>query len=375
MTAGAGPGPGRGGARRPAPPPREEVPPRLAVVVGAGAVGTFLGGTLALSGWAVTLLGRRADGDARAGAAPSRIAIEGPGDRRAAAAVLRAVSPADAPAGPDIVIVATRMHDLAAALETAARWPQAPLATAQNGVGAEEAAAAARASPLIALSLTTAVEATDAGVARRRTGGLGIAPVRGDTASLRAELADAFADGGLPTAAFADAASMKWSKLVANLVGNASSALLDMDPGAVWADPAGFDLERRQLREALAVMRAQGLRVVPLPGGRVGALLLGLRLPAALARPAIAQAIGRVRGGKDPSLRLRLRAGGTGPTEAPWLNGAVAAAGARLGIATPVNAALAALVAEAAADPASAGRWRGRPGALRDAAAGWAGSS
>jgi 2-dehydropantoate 2-reductase len=346
---------------------REAVPPRLAVVVGAGAVGSFLGGTLAAAGWDVTLLRRRGSGDG----STTPLAIEGPRRRRVVVPVRRAGSPEAVPGTPDLVILAVKMYDLAGALESAARWPAAPLATAQNGVGAEEAAAAARTSPLIALSLTTAVEPTADGVARRRTGGLGIAPVRGNTAALRHELADAFADGGLSTVACDDAAAMKWSKLLANLVANASSGLLDMDAGAVWRDPAGFDLERRQLREALAVIRAQGLRVVSLPGGQVRLLLAGLRFPAAIARPVTALGIGRARGGKPPSLAIRLRGGGTGPTEAPWLNGAVAEAGARLGVATPVNAALAALVDEMARDPATGDRWRGRPAALRDIAVGW----
>ena len=346
---------------------REAVPQRVAVVVGAGAVGSFLGGTLAAAGWDVTLLRRRGGGDG----STTQLAIDGPRGRRVTVPVRRAGSPDAAPAVPDVVILAVKMYDLSGALEAAARWPDAALATAQNGVGAEEVAATARTSPLIALSLTAAVEPTADGVARRRTGGLGIAPVRGDTTALRHELADAFADGGLPTVACGDAAAMKWSKLLANLVANASSGLLDMDARAVWADRAGFDLERRQLREALAVMRALGLRVVSLPGGQVGVLLAGLRFPAAIARPVTAFAVGRARGGKAPSLRIRLRGGGTGPTEARWLNGAVAGAGARLGVPTPVNAALATLVDQAAVDPAGADRWRGNPAALRDVAVGW----
>ena len=346
---------------------REAVPPRVAVVVGAGAVGSFLGGTLAAAGWDVTLLGRRGGGDG----STTPMVIDVPKGRRTTVRVRRVGAPEAAPTAPDVVIVAVKMYDLAGALEVAARWPALPLATAQNGVGAEALASAVRTSPLIALSLTTAVEATPEGVARRRTGGLGIAAVRGDTAVLRHDLADAFADGGLPTVACTDAATMKWSKLLANLVANATSGLLDMDAGAVWADPAGFDLERRQLREALAVMRAQDLGVVSLPGGQVGALLFGLRFPASIARPVMALAIGRARGGKHPSLRIRLRGGGTGPTEARWLNGAVAVAGARLGIATPVNAALATLVDQVADDPPAGDRWRGNPSALRDAAIGW----
>ena len=95
--------------------------------------------------------------------------------------------------------------------------------TAQNGVGAEDEAAAARASAILAASLTTAVELGATGVTRRRTGGIGLAPVRGDTVALLHELADAFADGGLPTMLCPDAAAMKWSKLLANLVGNATA--------------------------------------------------------------------------------------------------------------------------------------------------------
>jgi 2-dehydropantoate 2-reductase len=336
---------------------REAVPPRVAVVVGAGAVGSFLGGTLAAAGWDVTLLGRRGGGDG----SPSALVIEGPKRRRKTVSVRRIDVPEAAPANPDLVILAVKMFDLVGALEVAARWPDVPLVTAENGIGAEDAASEARTSPLIAASLTTAVEPTPGGVARRRTGGIGLAPVRGDTAALRYELADAFADGGLPNVACPDAVAMKWSKLLANLVGNATSGLLDMDVGAIWADRAGFEIERRQLAEALAVMRAPGLRVVSLPGGQVAALLLGLRLPAAVARPALAFALGRARGGKHPSLRIRLRGGDAGPTEVRWLNGAVADAGARLGIATPVNSTLAKLVEQVAIDATTGDALRGNP--------------
>ncbi len=334
--------------------------PRAAVVVGAGAVGSFLGGTLAAAGWDVTLLGRRGPG----GGSPSPLVIEGPKRRRTTVQVRRVSTVEAAPAEPDLLVVSVKMFDLAGALAAAAHWPNVPLMTVQNGIGAEAAAAAARTSPLVAASLTTAVEPAPGGVARRRTGGLGLAPVRGDTAALRHELAAAFADGGLPTVARPDAAAMKWSKLLANLVGNATSGLLDMDVGAVWADPAGFEIERRQLDEALAVMRAQGLTVVSLPGGQVRALLLGLRLPRVIARPALSFALGRARGGKDPSLRIRLRGGATGPTEAPWLNGAVAEAGRLLGVRTPVNARLATLVEAVALEPAAGDPWRGDPSAL-----------
>jgi 2-dehydropantoate 2-reductase len=67
-----------------------------------------------------------------------------------------------------------------------------------------------------------------------------------------------------------------------------------------------------------------------------------------------------------PSLRLHLRHA-EGPTEVRWLNGAVAEAAARTGIAAPVNGRLAALVDEAAADPERRAWFRGRPGRLLEA--------
>ncbi len=343
--------------------PSQAADPIHVVVVGAGAVGSFLGGMLAAAGHDVTLLGRRLVGDSEAGT----VVLEGPSDTRTVR-VRRTLDPA-AIAPPDLVIPAVKMFDLAGALGVASRWSDAPLLTVQNGVGAEEAALAARTATVLGGSLTTAVEPVPGGVRRRRTGGMGVAPVRGgpDAASMVARLAASWTGAGLPARAYADWAAMKWSKLLANLVGNATSALLDLDPSTIYGDPRTFPIERRQLLEAVAVMRAMGHAPVSLPGANVGLLLQGLSLPGPLARPIVARAIGGVRGGKSPSLRLHLRGGGTGPTEVRWLNGAVAEHGARLGVPTPVNATLAALVDEAAADSGRAAWWRARPDRLRDA--------
>jgi 2-dehydropantoate 2-reductase len=160
---------------------------------------------------------------------------------------------------------------------------------------------------------------------------------------------------------------MKWSKLLVNLVGNATSAILDMDPGAVYADRLGYTIERRQLHEAVAVMRGLGLEPVALPGAHTGLLLRGLALPEAIGRPIVARAIAGARGGKSPSLRLHVRGGGGLPTEALWLNGAVAEAGGRAGVAAPINRALAGLVDEVAGDPARAAWFAGRTDRLASA--------
>jgi 2-dehydropantoate 2-reductase len=337
-----------------------------AIVVGPGAVGSFLAAVLARGGADVTLVGR--DGGPPV---PQELRLEEPAGT-VTVGVTRASAGALPEAHPGVVVLAVKLFDLGGALATAARWPDAPVLTPQNGVGAEAIASDARTSPVLAGSLTTSVVAVPGGVRRLRAGGLGLAAVRDVTPRRLASVAAAFTEGGLATRVYADAGAMTWSKLVANLVGNATSAILDLDPAAIYADPVTFPIERRQLLEARAVMRALPANPVDLPGAAVRPLLLGARLPAWLGRPILSRAIGGARGGKSPSLRLHVRGGdgaqpAAGPTEVGWLNGAVAREGARLGVPTPVNAALAALVEDVARDPGRAAWFAGRPDRLAQA--------
>ena len=130
---------------------------------------------------------------------------------------------------------------------------------------------------------------------------------------------------------------MKWSKLLTNLLANASTAILDMAPAEVFSHPGLYRLEIAQLREALAVMDAQGIKVVNLPGTPVRALAWAARsLPISLSRPLLRRAVGGGRGGKMPSLHIDLHSG-RGKSEVETLNGAVVRYGERFGISTPVN--------------------------------------
>jgi 2-dehydropantoate 2-reductase len=220
---------------------------------------------------------------------------------------------------------------------------------------------------LIAGSVTVSVErAGDGSVTRLNRGGVGLARVRGDVDGLLADLIAALAAAGLRTTRIDDAAAMKWSKLLANLVGNASSAIVDLPPGELYADPSVFAFERRQLLEALAVMRRLGLSPVALPGADVRLLALGFRLPPVLARPILRGVVGSARGGKDPSLRVHARSG-VGPSEVDWLNGAVASAAEGLGGVAPVNQKLTSFLHEVLADPARREWFRARPDRLVEA--------
>jgi 2-dehydropantoate 2-reductase len=334
------------------------------LVVGAGAVGSFLGWAVAAGGGRTTLVRRSFDGEPGS-TDPLRVVRPDGTESTVEVAVVRSVAEA---AAPELAVVAVRQYDLDAALAALAALPDVPLLTAQNGVGAEEAAAAARPTgTLLAASVTASVEREAVGTIRwLRRGGVGLAPVRGAGAgeiveALRTDLVAA----GVEVATREDAAAMKWSKVVANLVANATSGILDMDPPSIYANPGLFEVERDQLREALAVMRARGLRPVTLPGTPIPLLAVATALPAPVARAALRRVVGSARGGKDPSLRGAVQRGP--PTEAGWLNGAVARAGASLNVATPVNDALARLVEEVAADPERRAWFSGHPDRLLEA--------
>ncbi len=307
----------------------------------------------------MTLLGRPALRDALV-ARPLTIAEEGGGKRTAP---VRAVAGIDElPDPPGLVILTVKSYDTAAALPDLRRLVDAgaTVLTLQNGVGNEEALVAALGAAAVRSgAFTISVSAPEPGCVVRHTpkGGFGFAPVAAeDLAPLTAR----FAATGLPVVTARSYRVLKWSKLLLNLLANAQSALLDLPPAALFADPRLFAIERRAFLEARAATRAAGIGLTDLPAYPVRALAAAMALPAPLARRLLAARVGGGRGGKMPSLWNDLSAG-KGRGEAPWYNGAVVALGARVGVPTPVNAALARLLAAVVADPAAWAPFRGHP--------------
>ncbi len=236
-----------------------------------------------------------------------------------------------------------------------------PILCLQNGVDNEaELAAAFGADQVIAGTITTAVSRRGPGeIAVERKRGAGLALGHPLSPALLAALNTA----SLNARGYASAPALKWSKLLTNLVGSATAAILDLPVSDIYADPRLFRLERAMLREALAVMRAVGAAVVDLPGTPVRALALGASWLAFLAQPLLRRGVGSGRGAKRPSLHLDLHSG-RGRTEVAWLHGAVARHGEAHGVRAPVNRVLCDLVNDLSAGRRGVEEFRERPEAL-----------
>lgn len=333
-----------------------------ALVVGGGAIGTLAATALATGGHEVLALARPATASALS---QSGYRLSSPqGEQLARPTLVTSDWSTALRAGPDVVVVAVKAYDTASLL---AEWrpalsgPAPTVLCLQNGVDNEAALAKVLGvDRVVAGTVTTAVGSRGPGDAIvERARGVGLA----EGHALSAALAEAFTAAGHAVRLYPNALSMKWSKLLTNLIGNASSALLDWPVARVYEHPGVYRIERRMLREALAVMGASALPVVDLPGVSVRLIPWVVALPDWLGRPLLGRSAGSGRGGKMPSFHVDLYAGRP-LTEVAWLNGAVARHAARVKLQAPVNARLTEALNAASAGQDFARAFRGQPKAL-----------
>lgn len=173
------------------------------------------------------------------------------------------------------------------------------------------------------------------------------------------ELGQLLADGGFRVENYRDARAMKWTKLLMNMVGNASSAILNQPPEEIFSNDRLADMEIDAWREALNVM--DELRIPPVNMGKYPFRLLApliKRAPKPILRAVMRRQIIGARGNKMPSLHIDLHSG-KGRNEVNWLNGAVARFGEQVDVATPVNQLLTETITSVLNDAASRAAWSG----------------
>jgi len=159
--------------------------------------------------------------------------------------------------------------------------------------------------------------------------------------SLISAIMAVFNQAGMNTHYNRNAANMKWSKLLLNLMTNASVAILQMTPEEIIRDEELREIEVLAVREALAVMQAQNLRLVNLPEYPLKWLqyLVRAEVPASLRDPILIKMVSNSWGSDLPILAEDLLRGRP-ESEVEQLNGEVVRHALQSGMHAPVNQAL-----------------------------------
>jgi len=314
------------------------------LVLGAGAIGTYIGGSLVLAGYQVVFVEQpKMVEELRAKGLRLDLTVD---ERRKTkdASIVEPRSFVIEPSleealkyGPfDAAIFALKSFDTISAMEGlkpfADKLP--PILCLSNGVDNEPTIANALGKDKVIYgTVTTAIGRRGPGsIVLEKLRGVGVAAGHPLSEKLVAALDKAY----LKCFLYPNALSMKWSKMLTNLIANPTSAILNMTAAQVFADKRLYKLEIDMLKECLAVMKAMNLEVTDLPGTPVKALAFATKLPLWLSKPFLSKAAGSGRGGKMPSFHIDLYSGRP-QSEVEFLHGAVAREGKARGIPTPVN--------------------------------------
>ncbi len=285
-------------------------------VMGAGAVGCYMGAMLARAGHAVTLIGR----------AQHVEAVKKNGlflDARTFQEYvpMQATTKPDGVAGADIVLFCVKSTDTEAAGQQILSHLGADTVVLclQNGVDNAERLQAVLGRTTVPAAVYVATEMAGPGHVKHHGRGdliIGASPASDDIAA-------AFTAAAIPTIVSGNAIGALWSKLIVNCAYNALSAIPQLPYGRVVEIDGVKEVMQDVLAECLAVAGAAGVTVPEETTQTVASLAASM--PNQYASTAQDLARGK-------------------PTEIEHLNGFVVRKGEALGVPTPVNRTLLTLV-------------------------------
>ena len=308
-------------------------------VIGAGAVGGLLAALLDRAGHDVEVTAR---GDHLAAIRADGIVLDG----GYGAHVARVAANETLTRTPDVVILATKAQDAAAALDAnAGVIAGLPLLVVQNGLGGIRVAREAQpASPLLGgLALFATSYLSPGHITVTAALPLVIGPTPDCPPEVRERVVGLLREA-LPVEVVDSLDGAQWTKLLVNHV-NALPAITGLSVQQTVADPALRRVLAGSLRETVRIANRIGIRFTGLQGipgwilpwlGR-GPLALAAALPRLLAR--------RMGDVPNPGSTLQsLRRGQL--TEIDFLNGAVVRVAGEHGLPAPINTAIVGLVHE-----------------------------
>jgi len=289
-------------------------------VMGTGAVGGYFGGMLSRAGFDVIFIARPATAEI---IAKRGLFIDSPNFQE----MIHAAASSDVAdvRGADLVLFCVKTTDTDSVAKAIAPHlgPKTIVLSLQNGVDNAERI---RATGLKALSAVVYVAASVPEPGRIKhfeRGDLAIGGEPTDASDL-ARMAATFAKAGVPCRVSENIAADLWTKFVFNCALNAMSAIARTSYGAIGHDEMGREAMLATARETIAVGRAAG---VALPEADICEKL-----------SVFAKKMGDVTSSTEQDVARRKH------TEIDSLNGYVVRKGAELGVPTPLNHMLTALL-------------------------------
>ncbi len=305
------------------------------LIIGAGAIGTYIGGSLLKSGSKVVFLER----ESVVHSLQKKGLIISLEDEVYSTSDFQVFSNLNQALEEqvDIVIFAMKSFDTEGVVKELVQYKNRfdAVLCLQNGVENEQLITKYLGTDkVIGGSVTSAVERIAIGQASlEKKRGIGIV----EALPLSKLVVDEFNRAGLTAKLYPKLADLKWSKMLSNLLGNATSAILNMTPVEIFQNPKSYEIEYLQMKEALQVMDKLGIDPTNLPGIPMKLLLwIMLKLPRRLSKMILATLVGEGRGDKMPSFHIDLHSGQK-VLESTYLNGAICRFGELANVPTPVN--------------------------------------
>jgi len=306
------------------------------LVVGAGAIGTYLGVSLSTTGVSISYL-EDSEAAKRVSNLPFIVQSQREEIRQETPVIYTSFAQAFNNQNYDVILLAVKAFHISNVIRDLKPFKShfLALASVQNGVETEPALKKAFPDKqIIAISLTTAVTRMSPGIVRPEiVRGIGVDV----TCPIGYNLFELINRTDLRPKPVNKPRAMKWSKMVTNIFANASSAILDLPPSAIYADNRLFKIEREQVVEAIKVMKAEKITLIDLPGIPVRLLVfLFTNIPLGVSQFLLSRILGSGRGEKMPSFHIDL-SGGNKENEVEYLNGAICRKAVDNKIHAPVN--------------------------------------
>jgi 2-dehydropantoate 2-reductase len=295
--------------------------------VGAGALGSTIGGALPRGGADVFLIDPF---QAHVNAINTYGLRMLEGDVETTVKLSARTSAAEVGAIADLVIVLVKSYHTRAAVRAAAPifGPRTVVMSLQNGLGHEEILAEELGRERV-MAGKTYVGGVLLGPGRVRSGVVGKETIIGELdgrITPRAEaIAAAFNRAGLITAVSDNILGAMWDKLFINVAGGGVTAITGLTYGGLYSLPELETCALTAIAEAIAVARAAGIRI-SITDPKHAWTMASAGLPPQF----------------KTSMLQSLQSGGQ--TEVDFIHGSVVRLGAKLGVPTPVNSTLVALV-------------------------------